>query len=65
MRIKAIMFAVFSVAVFFSGAPLQAENPVKGGQDKFNLAVECIKRHEGWHSVKNHPYVGWGLPPAG
>lgn len=60
MRIKAIMFTVFSVAVFFSGAPLRAENPVKGGQDKFNLAVECIKRHEGWHSVKNHPYVGWG-----
>ena len=31
------------------------------GQDKFNLAVECIKRFEGWHGERKHwPYVGWG-----
>ena len=29
-------------------------------QQKFNLAVEIIKHFEGWHTVRNHPYVGWG-----
>ncbi len=23
-------------------------------------AVRCTKYFEGWHSVKHHPYVGWG-----
>ena len=46
-------------AVCLLSMPLRAENPVKEGQDKFNLAVECIKRFEGWHS--NHlPYIGYG-----
>ena len=27
---------------------------------RFNLAVEIIKHFEGWHTVRNHPYVGWG-----
>lgn len=26
----------------------------------FDVAVECIKRYEGLHSSKNHPYVGYG-----
>lgn len=40
---------------------LLAENPVKGKDDKFNIAVECIKRWESWHGEKKHwPYVGWG-----
>lgn len=48
-------------AVCLLGMPLWAENPVKEGQDRFNLAVECIKRFEGWHGERKHwPYVGWG-----
>lgn len=27
---------------------------------RFNLAVEIIKHFEGWHTARNHPYVGWG-----
>ena len=61
MKLKAIWFAVFSAAVFFSGMPSRAENPVKASPDKFSLAVECVKRFEGWHGEKKHwPYVGWG-----
>lgn len=53
------LLAAFSVAASLGGLPLKAEYPVKDGQDKFNLAVECIKRFEGWHS--NHlPYIGYG-----
>jgi GH24 family phage-related lysozyme (muramidase) len=29
-------------------------------KDLFDEAVECIKKHEGWHTSKNHPYVGYG-----
>lgn len=48
-------------AVCLLSIPLRAENPVKEEQDKFNLAVECIKRFEGWHGERKHwPYVGWG-----
>lgn len=60
MRIEAKLFAVFAVA-FFPGMALRAGNPVKEETDKFNLAIECIKRHEGWHGEKRHwPYIGWG-----
>ena len=61
MKLKAIWFAVLSAAVFFSGMPSRAENPVKVSPDKFSLAVECVKRFEGWHGEKKYwPYVGWG-----
>lgn len=33
-------------AVCLLGMPLWAENPVKEGRDKFNLAVECVKRFD-------------------
>lgn len=60
MRIEAKLFALFAVALF-PGMALQAGNPVKEETDKFNLAIECIKRHEGWHGEKRHwPYIGWG-----
>lgn len=26
----------------------------------FEAAVSCIKRFEGWHSGRDHPYVGYG-----
>lgn len=28
--------------------------------DLFDEAVELIKNHEGWHSAKHYPYVGYG-----
>ena len=60
MRINTKLFAILAVS-FFPGMALLAENPVKGKDDKFNIAVECIKRWEGWHGEKKHwPYVGWG-----
>ena len=61
MKLKAIWFAVLSATVFFPGMPSRAENPVKASPDKFSLAVECVKRFEGWHGEKKHwPYIGWG-----
>ena len=61
MKLKAIWFAVLSATVFFPGMPSRAENPVKASPDRFSLAVECVKRFEGWHGEKKHwPYVGWG-----
>ena len=61
MKLKAIWFAVLSATVFFPGMPSKAENPIKASPDRFSLAVECVKRFEGWHGEKKHwPYVGWG-----
>ncbi|WP_018667014.1 glycoside hydrolase family protein [Bacteroides gallinarum] len=61
MGIRVKLLAAFFVAVSVSGVTSRAENPVKEEPDKFSLAVECIRRHEGWHGEKRHwPYVGWG-----
>lgn len=55
------MFAAFFAIACFGCIPLRAENPVKEKQDRFSLAVECIKRFESWHGEKRHwPYVGYG-----
>ena len=27
---------------------------------EFERAFFCVRYFEGWHSEKNHPYVGWG-----
>ena len=27
---------------------------------EFEQAVECIKEHEGWHTERNFPYIGYG-----
>ena len=27
---------------------------------EFERAFLCVRYFEGWHSEKNHPYVGWG-----
>ena len=55
------MFAAFFAIACFGSIPLRAENPVKEKQDRFSLAVKCIKRFEGWHGEKRHwPYVGYG-----
>lgn len=60
MGIRARLFAAFFAIACFGSIPLRAENPVKENQDRFSLAVECIKRFEGWHSSRHYPYVGWG-----
>ena len=61
MGIRAKLFAAFFAIACFGSIPLRAENPVKEKQDRFSLAVECIKRFEGWHGEKRHwPYVGYG-----
>ena len=61
MGIRAKLFAACFAIICFGSIPLWAENPVKEKQDRFSLAVECIKRYEGWHGEKRHwPYVGYG-----
>lgn len=60
MGIRAKLFAAFFAIACFGSISLWAENPVKEKQDRFSLAVECIKRFEGWHSSRHYPYVGWG-----
>lgn len=60
MGIRAKLFATFFAIACFGSISLWAENPVKEKQDRFSLAVECIKRFEGWHSSRHYPYVGWG-----
>ena len=60
MGIRAKLFAAFFAIACFGSIPLRAENPVREKQDRFSLAVECIKRYEGWHSSRHYPYVGWG-----
>lgn len=60
MGIRAKLFAAFLAIACFGSISLWAENPVKEKQDRFSLAVECIKRFEGWHSSRHYPYVGWG-----
>ncbi len=46
MGIKANLFAAFFAIICFGSIPLRAENPVKEKQDRFSLAVECIKRFD-------------------
>ena len=29
-------------------------------EKQFEMVVACIKHFEGWHTVKNYPYVGYG-----
>ena len=50
MGIRAKLFAAFFAIICFGSIPLRAENPVKEKQDRFSLAVECIKRFEGWRA---------------
>lgn len=60
MGIRTKLFAAFFAIACFGSIPSWAENPVREKQDRFSLAVECIKRFEGWHSSRHYPYVGWG-----
>jgi glycoside hydrolase, family 24 len=46
MGIRAKLFAAFFAIACFGSIPLRAENPVKENQDRFSLAIECIKRFD-------------------
>ena len=43
-----------------SGCPpfLAAQTPID--KKLFERAVACIKYFEGWHTARNHPYIGYG-----
>lgn len=51
--------------LFLSGSLVRAGNPVRAGSPEnqdplFEKAVACIKVFEGWHTTRNHPYIGYG-----
>ena len=51
--------------ILLSGSLIRAENPVRTTSPKiqsplFEKAVACIKVFEGWHTHRNHPYIGYG-----
>ena len=48
----------FMVLLFICPSRLAAQTP----DDKklFERAVACIKYFEGWHTTRNHPYIGYG-----
>ena len=51
--------------LFLSGSFVRAGNPVRTTSLKiqdplFEKAVACIKVFEGWHTIQNHPYIGYG-----
>ena len=55
------MFAAFFAINLLREHTVAGGESGKGKQDRFSLAVECIKRFEGWHGEKRHwPYVGYG-----
>ncbi|MBB4045751.1 glycoside hydrolase family protein [Bacteroides reticulotermitis] len=39
--------------------PLKAAPPVSRSI-LFERAVACVKHFEGWHTARNHPYIGYG-----
>lgn len=43
---------------------VRADNPIVSHPDEkktlFDSAVEMIKRYEGWHTVRDAPYIGYG-----
>lgn len=57
---------LFLMTIFLlSGSLIRAGNPVRTTSLKiqnplFEKAVACIKAFEGWHTARNHPYIGYG-----
>lgn len=56
---------LFIFLVFFFSSFIRAENPVRISLPKtkdplFEKAIACIKVFEGWHTIRNHPYIGYG-----
>jgi GH24 family phage-related lysozyme (muramidase) len=64
---KFILLAFFLVFIMVAwtspgtsrGCPLLLL-PEKQDLDRFDLAVDCIRKFEGWHSNRHYPYVGYG-----
>lgn len=56
--IRALLLS--GIIALLSGCPsfLAAQTPVDKGL--FERAVACIKHFEGWHTARNHPYIGYG-----
>lgn len=59
---KAILFvALFFLAFAFNAIDTNnVSNNTVVEQDLFEDAVELIIEHEGWHTEKHYPYVGYG-----
>lgn len=53
MRTRLIVITLVSVAMTAQAQRLK-DIP------KFEIAVALIKKYEGWHEAKHHPYVGYG-----
>ena len=53
-----LLLSGFMVLLFICPSRLAAQTP----DDKklFERAVACIKYFEGWHTTRNHPYIGYG-----
>lgn len=56
--IRALLLSIF--IALLSGCPyfLAAQTPVD--RKLFERAVACIKYFEGWHTIRYHPYIGYG-----
>lgn len=55
----AVLLMLFPLTAVSQSHP-PAQQQIMTEQQRFNLAVEIIKHFEGWHTVRNYPYVGWG-----
>lgn len=62
MRTAAVIFMLLLGACTRTEAPVPAARlrGVVVEEDLMEEAVELIKRHEGWHTEKDYPYVGYG-----
>lgn len=48
-----------SVSLIRAGNPIRTVSP-RIQEPLFEKAVACIKVFEGWHTHRNHPYIGYG-----
>lgn len=60
---KKLLLGILSFFIF--SFMLRADNPIVSYPDEkektlFDSAVEMIKRYEGWHTVRDAPYIGYG-----
>lgn len=49
-----------SLIVLLSGCPSFLSAQASVDKKLFERAVACIKHFEGWHTARNHPYIGYG-----
>ena len=54
-----IILTFLFISLIQAGNPVRASPPLT--KDRlFEKAIACIKVFEGWHTVRNHPYIGYG-----